>query len=490
MAMKVSHLSERAKNLLACSRMARAYWAVFLLGSGFLLKGNVARGQSGEAAPPVRAPQTVSRTQEAGVRRYDLSECLKLARKNYPKIGEANARLRQKRSQLTQAKTAPYSQFSSTAGLGLAPTTRGTNVYSPDSDASLSSDMGVAWQVGVEGAIPLWTFGKITNLIAAADAQVRLGQHELKKEQNAVLLQVRTAYYGVQLARDSLALVLEASARIDKYLPRLEQKVDAGDGDDIELLKMKMYRADLTARQIEAKREELKALSGLRFLTGVAGTFDISDTPLVPVRQRVGELSRYLELARVSRPEVNMARAGVAARNAQWELERSKYYPDLALGLSTKWSKAPQVTDQRNPFVGEDGNSLRYGAALVFKWNLDFWPQSARVEEAQAKLEEVQATERFALGGVGVEVEQAFRDAQAAEARLAAVGAAVRYSKQWLVKVQQGIDVGTMDDQDIVDPAKEYAVRRFGRLTAIFDFNSAMAKLALASGSDTILDPR
>jgi hypothetical protein len=54
------------------------------------------------------------------------------------------------------------------------------------------------------------------------------------------------------------------------------------------------------------------------------------------------------------------------------------------------------------------------------------------------------------------------------------------------VKVQQGIDVGTFEDQDIVDPAKEYALRRFAQMSATLDYNVALAKLALATGWDAV----
>jgi outer membrane protein TolC len=104
------------------------------------------------------------------------------------------------------------------------------------------------------------------------------------------------------------------------------------------------------------------------------------------------------------------------------------------------------------------------------------------VAQAEAQLEEIRATERFALGGVGVEVETAFADASDAAQRLSAYSDAVRYAKQWLVKVQEGIDVGTFDDEDIVDPAKEYALRRFSQMNATLDYNVALAKLALATG--------
>src|SRR5690606_6911021 len=178
-----------------------------------------------------------------------LDQCLRLAVKNYPKVHEARARLAHKKAQLWQAQTQPYSEFTLTGGLGPAPTLRGVGAYSPNTDVSLTSEMGLAWQLGVEGVVPLWTFGKLTNLWDAAEAQVEVGKHEVDKERNDVQLSVRKAFYGAQLARDSLLLVRRAAAQIDKYLGRMIEKVAEGEGDDIELLKLRMHRAELTARE-------------------------------------------------------------------------------------------------------------------------------------------------------------------------------------------------------------------------------------------------
>jgi outer membrane protein TolC len=415
-----------------------------------------------------------------------LKRCLELAVINYPKVQEARARLAQKSAQLDQAYAAPYSDFTMTGGIGPAPTVRGTAVYSPDTDKALTSTMSAAWQLNVTGAIPLWTFGKITNLWDAAKAQVRVGEFEIKKEQNDVKVNVRRAYYGVQLARDALILVREATSRIDAYLERLEKKVQDGDGDDIDLLKLKMYRADLEVRESEGMRQEAIALAGLRFLTGGGPDADVADTPLHQNSHRLGPISRYLSAARLYRPEVNMARAGVLAREAQARIERAKFFPDLALGLNFGYSAAPQVEDQKNPFVKDSANYLSYGAGLVFRYKLDFLPQSARLAQANAQLEEQRATERYALGGVGNEVEVAFREAQDAARRLDAYARATSYAKQWLVQIQEGINVGTYEDQDVVDPAREYATKRFLQMNATFDYNVALAKLGQATGWDVV----
>ena len=417
---------------------------------------------------------------------YSLERCLALTLRNYPRIHEARARLGYRRQQQVQSWSQPYSEFNITGGLGLAPEVRGTPIYSPDTDVALSSHMGVGWTIGIDGIVPLWTFGKITNLWDASAAQVKVAEQDVEREKNNIKLDVRRAYYGVQLARDAIALMREAESRIDKYLGTLEKKVKAGDGDEVALYKLRMNRADLTARHSEARQKEAIALASLKFLTGVQGDLPLPELPLKRVRQGLSPLATYLSAARLHRPEINMAKAGLLAREAQVRMEQARYYPDLGLGLSARWSKAPGITDQTNPFVHDGINVVAYGAALVLRYKLDFMPTSARVAQAKAQLEELRATERYALGGVAVEVETAYREAEDAQRRLDAYAEAAGYAKKWLILVQQGIDVGTNDEEDIVDPAKEWALKRFAVMSATFDYNVAVGKLAQVTGWESL----
>ncbi len=417
-----------------------------------------------------------------------LDELLKRAAENYPKVQEARSRLSIKRSQLWEAKTAPFSEFKIEGGVGIAPTVRGTPVYSPNSDAQLTSNMALAWQMGVEGVIPLWTFGKITNLWSLAESNINLGRHELKKAKNEVQLSVRQAYFGLQLARDSLILLDQILTELGKYEAKLTTLVEEGDEDEADLFKLKMQIAELEARRSEANQKEKYALAGLRFFSGIDGDLDIPDEPLTREEHELGDLARYLEAARLFRPEVNMARAGIAIRKAQVQIQRAKYLPDIGLALRAKMGRADEVTDQRNPYANDRANFRSYGLGVVMRWKLDLLPQAARVAAAEAQLEEVRATERFALGGIAVEVEAAFGEAKSAKERLLAWSRATQYAKRWLISVQQGLDLGLSEPQDIVEPSKEYALKKFSQMSAIYDYNVAIAKLSAATGWDGMAD--
>jgi outer membrane protein TolC len=435
--------------------------------------------------PAPAPPPAVAEANRAG-KGTSLARCLELADRNHPNIWAARARLARMRAELAEAHLAPFSQFTVTGGLGLAPSVRGNDLYSPNTEVSLSSQMGVGWRIGVEGVVPLWTFGKLTNLWDAAEAQIKVGEFDVVKQKLQVRMDVRRAYFGLKLARDSMALLEDAGSRLDQAIAHLDEAIAAGNADEIDGFKLKTFRYELDGRKAEARRYEAIALSSLRFLTGEGDGFDVSSEPLRATSHHLLPAAQYLQAARVNRPDVNMARAGIVAREAQVALARSKYYPDLGLGLSAGWARAPEVTDQLNPFVRDDANYIRYGFALVLRWQLDLLPNAARVEQAQAQLEELRQTERYALGGIGVEVETAYAQVTDAEARERAYGMAEKTAKQWIIAVQQGIDVGVKEDADLVDAARQWAQQRFNHLTAIMDLDVAWSNLALTTAWDDV----
>ncbi|MBI4950569.1 MAG: TolC family protein [Myxococcales bacterium] len=415
---------------------------------------------------------------------FDLLRCLRLADLNHPNVQAARARVDQVKAQLLEAHFAPYMMFSLTGGIGLSATTRGTNVFSPNTDQSITSSMGLGWRTSFDGIIPLWTFGKITSLWDAAEANVRVNEAGVEVARDEVRYEVRRAYFGLQLARQALELLHDAEERIRKAEADLQHKVDNEDGDPIDLLKMQTHGSELEIKHSEAEKWISVAMAGLRFYTGI-DRLEVPEEPLRLARHRLGHVSRYLQAARLHRPEMQMVRAGIEARQAQVRQSQAGMFPDIGIALSAGASVAPEVADQVNPFTG-DPNYFHYGAGLVFQWKLDVVPQVARVEFAEAQLREMMALDRKALGGVAAEVEQAYAEVVDWGKRLGAYRKAAKYAKRWLVTVQQAIDVGTMEEKELLDPAKAYLEHRYNALNATMEYNLAMARLAKATGWDAI----
>ncbi len=418
---------------------------------------------------------------------YTLKDCLQLAELRAPQIKMSADRLAQAHAQLDEIKWIPWSQWSASGGVAMVPEIRGTSVYSPNGDISISSKLGTAWRVGVEGAIPLYTFGKIEHSQAAAKAFVEVALADVQKTKNLIHHDVRRAYFGLQLAHDGRYLLEYARGRLDDAVKKAEADEDI---DEPDLLRIKTYQMEVKARLGEIEKAEIMATAGLRFLTGIErpAPFDIPEEPISPAKKPLVDVLVYLNSARLHRPEIQQVKAGLIGRKEQMEFAKSRMYPDIALGVFAGYANSPVITDQTNAFVIDQANYLRYGFGIVFRWNLDLLPAAARVRYAEAQLMEMRDTEKYALGGVGVEVESAYGTAKDATTREKFYGEAEALAKRWVASVTASIAVGTKEDRDLIEPLRSYLTNRYNHLQAIMDLNVAVSSLSLATGDESLAE--
>jgi outer membrane protein TolC len=423
-------------------------------------------------------------------RTYSLEECLALADRNHPNLWAARARLAFVHGQLEEARWTPFWQWGAQVLGGVLPPITGTAIYTGAPAAALNPSFGAGFQpfarVDVNGAVPIYTFGKITSARQAAEANVRVSEWDMERTRQQIRWDVRRAYFGLMFARDAKYFIDEMLERLDKGISGIREKLAKGDPSvsDIDRYRLDVYREEIMARAADAPRGETHAITALRFLTGVQTGFDIPDEPLKRPNAALGPVVQYLKAARLYRPEVNQARAGVVARTKWLEFMRARLYPDFGLGLSASYSTAPSAVIQNNAWVVDPFNRFGFGAALALRWSLDLLPQQARIEQAESQLEETRALERFALGGTAVEVEHAYANAMEAKNREEAWARAEYKSRQWISSVQNAIDVGAQDERALMEPLRAYANARVSHLQALMDYNNALSFLAFVSGWD------
>jgi len=426
---------------------------------------------------------------------YTLGECLALAERNHPQLWAARARLAGVHAQLDEARWTPYSYWSASATTGVLPPVGGTPFYNAVPRSVLNQGIGSDYQpflqFGVRGSIPIYTFGKIDSIKRAAEGQVRVSEWDLERNRQQVRMDVRRAFFGLMLARDALYIADDVLDKLNKGISSVVKKLEAGDTsvEDADRLRLEIYRDELLSRVAEAKKGAAFANAALRFLTGVQTAFDIPDEPLKRPETQLGPVVRYLTAARLFRADVNMARAGVAARRAFVDFARAQLFPNVGLGVGFSYAIAPSATPQNTAWIGDPYNG--FGAAFAFgiEWGLDLLPKAARLSFAESQLEETRALERFALGGAAVEVENAYATAVEAKTREENWDRAEHRAKRWISSVQDAIDLGTKDERYMIEPLRAYVFARANHVQALMDFNVALSELARVTGWDGAAPP-
>jgi outer membrane protein TolC len=421
---------------------------------------------------------------------YTLAECLALADRNFPSLWAARSRLSLAHAQLDEAKWVPFWQWSMSSNVTVLGRIEGTPVYTgTGQQARFNSLNGLEpfWTVDISGALPLYTFGKIDAARKTGEANVRLNEWDLERWRQQSRMDVRRAFFGAMAARDGRYILKDVVDRLDDAIRGIEEKIRAGKGgaEEVDRIRLEFYRNTVLARGGEPDKGERFAMAALRFYTGVQSAFDIPDEPLKRPDVPFAPLVRYLGAARIFRPEVNMSRAGVQIRGAQVDSARANLFPDIGIGLGASYAIDPGADPQyTNVWVGDPFNHFYAGGLIGLRWGLDFLPKVARIRQAEAQLEEARATERLALGGVAVEVENAYGTAAEADNRERAWDAAEHKAKQWIVAIQNQIDLGTKQEKDLVEPLRAYVDARVNHVTALMDLNVSLSDLARTSGWD------
>lgn len=425
------------------------------------------------AAQPTEAPSEATRA-------LDLEALLSRAEERYPALRANEAALTAARARLHEARFSPFFQIEAQAGLTVAPRAEGTPIFSNQDQLPLDNGWAPVMEVGVRGAIPLYTFGKLRNAWRAGRAGIRAAELEQERSLARLRFDVRRAYFALQLALDIRQMIREGRGQLDRAVRKLDELIAEGDPDvnPMDRYRLRAALAEVDARASQAVRLEESSRAALVALTGETD-LTIPDCPSAPVTLPEDSIE---ESGPDARPEIGMLEAAIEARRAAVEIQRGGHAPDIGLGFTAGLSWGPGITNQQNPFVPDPANRPSLGAGILMRWSLDFVGNTYRVRRARAQLEETEARRDEARLGMQIEVDLAREELRDAVRREDAWGRGERDTRSWLVSAAQAYDIGAVEPRDLVDALKAYFEARFSHLQAIFDVNVGAAELSRVTG--------
>jgi outer membrane protein TolC len=333
---------------------------------------------------------------------------------------------------------------------------------------------------------PLWDFGKISAGVAAAEAGVGALRERQAGIAYDVELNVNKAYWGLKLARELLDTLAEGSGYLDEAAKKIDKQLEEGSGTATvtDRLRVRVLRADVDARTLEAKRLEALALDGLRTLLGSEAPpeLEVDDAPLEPLEIPPRPLAFYEDRARWNRPEVRALDFAVKAKRSLSDLERRREYPDLVLIATGSFAYAPTIDTPKNAFFSNPFNSLGAGVAAALRMQLDLGPKLARAERTRVEADEMELRRSEALGGISLEVRKTYGEMTEAGARVTAIRKGERSGKAWVTAVAQNFALGLAEARDFSDALLNFFQMRARYLQAVFDLNVATAALSRATG--------
>ncbi len=176
-----------------------------------------------------------------------------------------------------------------------------------------------------------------------------------------------------------------------------------------------------------------------------------------------------------------MVAAGTQAARAGKALQLANLLPDLGLAVSFTYAYAQSVDDPQNAFMNHP-NALGAGLSLVLRYNLDVPERLATRAKASADERMITARRKQALGGIYIDIENAWLDARVARRRSELLAHSEKVARGWYNAVDQNLQVGVAESRDLVDAARNFFELRMRHLQSIMEVNMATATLKQAAG--------
>ena len=442
----------------------------------------------------------------AAARRYTLKELISKVNASYPGVQAAREGVASADAQLSQAARLWWPTGQLTFGFTGSPDIRcndpvtgrpwtdggnqqralsnclSTNVVDLRSGEQVLPYHGAAFNLGINLIQPLYTFGKIEATKRAAAAGLEVARAQVDKDRADVTFNVTRAYWLLKWARAADSTLSDGIERLKSWIKKIDDEIDNGKStyteNDLARLKLALDNAELT--QIDIQKAKDLGLSGLRMLVDEEDA-DIDDEDLDIAEPGGQPLAYYEDAARTHRPEARMVVAGAEAAQAQRALQLANLLPDLGLAASFTYAYAQTVDDPYNAFMNHP-NALGAGLSLVLRYNLDVAERMANHEKAESDARMAVARRKQALGGIYIEIENAWLDSRSARRKAEILGHSEKVARGWYNAVDQDLNVGVAQALDLVDAARNYFELRMRHLQSIMDVNMATATLKQAAG--------
>lgn len=342
---------------------------------------------------------------------------------------------------------------------------------------------------------PVYTFGKLD--IAGQLAEQGVSEKQLRKTEktNDVIMKVKTAYYGILLAKDMRKILKNAIDHLEKEVQRRGEKEEGEEeeSDPVELVRLKLYRYEVQTRLDQLETRDYLAHHALRILLGLPRVteVDVADESLQPVEIDLKDFDYYLALAQKFRPENQLLKIGLKAKELEYRLQKREAAPNIGFGglfefgVTAQSIQGLQLTDDFNdPF-----NFTRFGAGLRMDGKFHNKSYRAKTKAKQAEYFKVAMEKSVADEGLELDLREAYVNVQQNARNMENAREAMQTARQYVFLTKSNIDIGVGEKSDYSDSLQAYLLSQGRYLEAIMKFNMAVATLEQKIGGVATINP-
>jgi outer membrane protein len=343
------------------------------------------------------------------------------------------------------------------------------------------------WNVQLKATQTLFAGGGVVSSIKGAKLTRDAAAFDLQTSIDSALLDVRTKFFNVILAREKIRVDEENVGLYQHQLEDTKNQFQTGTVSNFEVLRAKVFLANAQPMLITARNDYRIAVEQLRQSMGdtaatsfpeVAGTLDF--TP------ETYDLSAAMASAHEHRPELQKLGKLQDASEESVTTARSGYYPNLQAFGSYQWDGYSYASSGL-------GNLTVNGWTIGLQSNwaiFDGRATDGKVRQAKSLLEQARIAKASEDLEIDVEVRQAMSSLQEAAELVDASKQTIDQAAEALRLADAKLHAGSATQLDVLTSQVSLTQARTDQLTANYNYLVALANVRKAIGlSDALVIP-
>jgi outer membrane protein TolC len=335
---------------------------------------------------------------------------------------------------------------------------------------TLFPDLPNQFRSRAEVAVPLYTGGRVSGSIAAAQHQLAAAEKDVEAGLSDLVLETTNAYWSLVAARESARVLAESIASYEADLKQVRDRAEVGMAARGDVLSVEVDRDRAELARIEAENAAAVANEDLvRLLALPPGSRVEPTEPVLGAAVGAEPVAALVARAADARPEIASLRARVAAGDGRTKAAGADRRPRASMNAGFDYARPNYRTF---PLTDEFDDSWSVGLNLTWRV-FDGGRTSARVARAQAETDATRHRLAELERQVRLEVTSRALDLQTARE---ALGVADRT----LVSAQESLKVAQDRYREGLIPASELLDAQSRTLRAGLDRTEAAARLRQA----------
>jgi outer membrane protein TolC len=333
------------------------------------------------------------------------------------------------------------------------------------------------WSTMVVLKQPIYTGGKIGARVDQARMMSSVEEGALAHTRERVAFDSSTAFINLAKAREHLELIAEARATTAEHLALAEAYASQGLILDAEVLKARVFLAEMDELLEQTRNQARLAEAALNFQLGADQGVPRTLAPLPPPDPVSGELEEWIDAALDRRHDLGAARLGLEVGRLEERVARSGYLPEIAV--------VGQYGIHDDTLFGTNGSSgsiMAFAKINLYRGGRDSAARASARHDAASIAADVRRFEE----GIKLEVQQAWHDLESAHTRLATAANVLESAREALRVREHRFKQGLDRMIDLLDAETELREAQTRELVARYDVTLTTYRLSFVSGRSLI----